>query len=416
MRTIGVVTVGRSDYGIYLPVLRRIQDDADLRLHLLVAGMHLAAEFGSTVRMIEDDGFPIAERIDMLLSSDTPEGIAKSMGIGLLGFAQAYRRSRPDLLLVLGDRFEMYAAVAAAVPFGIPLAHLHGGELTEGAIDDGLRHSMTKLSHLHFVATETFRRRVIQMGEEPWRVIVSGAPSLDHLPTMRRLDYAELKTRLGLRVAPPMVLATFHPVTLEYDQAERQVGQLLEALQMCDMPVVITAPNADTNGRVIRRRIERFVERSSRAQFVENVGIEGYFNLMAHAAVMVGNSSSGLIEAPSFGLPVVNIGTRQQGRLRAANVIDVGYERTEILAGIRQALEPTFRDRLRGLANPYGNGQAARVIVETLKTIPLTEALLRKRFVDLGFRQIEEGPAGSSPTLQSTPSESFISSGGRDAH
>ena len=381
MRTIGVVTVGRSDYGIYLPVFRRVEEDPDLRLYLIVAGMHLSPEFGLTVREIEKDGFEIGECIEMLLSSDTPEGIGKSMGLGTLGFAQAYGRFCPDILLVLGDRFEMHAAALAALPFKIPVAHIHGGEVTQGAIDDALRHSMTKLSHLHFVSTQEYARRVIQLGEEPWRVIVSGAPSLDNLNTVKLLEREELATRFGLHLdETPFLLATFHPVTLEYEQTEWQVAELLAALEACGLPVVFTMPNADTSGHIIVRMIGEFVATHSSARFVDNLGTQGYFSAMALATAMVGNSSSGIIEAPSFRLPVVNIGTRQDGRVRGPNVIDVGYERKEIVQGIRTAVQTEFREKLHDSVNPYGRGQASDRIVERLKEVALDEKLVRKRF------------------------------------
>lgn len=382
MRTIGVVTVGRSDYTICRPILRRINDDPELRLHLIVAGMHLAPEFGLTVNTITAEGFTIAERVELLRSSDTPEGIANSIGLGVIGFARAYARTRPDLLVVAGDRFEMHAAALAALPFTIPVAHVHGGELTEGAFDDALRHSLTKLSHLHFVSTEAYARRVLQMGEEPWRVLVSGAPSLETLRTTTLLDRRELERRFGLRLDGAPLVVTYHPVTLEYADAERQIRQLLEALEAFELPIVFTPPNADTQGRVIRRAIEAFVAEHPAAQLVENFGPQGYFSLMALAAAMVGNSSSGLVEAPSFGLPVVNIGTRQDGRIRAANVIDVGYHREEIIRAIRQVLGPAFRSGLRGQPNPYGDGHAAEIIASALQQVPLGDSLIRKRFVD----------------------------------
>lgn len=387
MRTIGVVSVGRSDYGMYVPVLRQIQAQADLRLRLFVTGMHLSPEFGLTARDIEADGFAIHERIEMLLSSDTPEAIATSSGRGVMGFAHAYARTRPDLLMVLGDRFEMHAAALAALPFKIPVAHIHGGELTQGAMDDALRHSITKLSHLHFVATEEYRRRVLQMGEEPWRVVVSGSPTLDHLRMISLLGPNELTARYGVRVNPPPLLVTFHPVTLEYERVEWHVGELLAALEACGCPALFTMPNADTNGRVIRRMIHAYVQDHPHAQAVENLGTQGYFSLMACAPAMVGNSSSGIIEAPSFGLPVVNIGTRQDGRIKARNVVDVGYQRDDVLRGITQALEPGFRAALHGLSNPYGDGRAAEMIIHQLKTIELGDRLIRKRFADVPVEQ-----------------------------
>lgn len=382
MRTIGVVTAGRSDYGIYQPILRQIQADPDLRLRLIVAGMHLSPEFGLTVEAIKTDGYEIAAQVEMLLSSDTPAGIAKSMGLGLIGFAQAYAHTRPDILVVLGDRFEMHAAALAALPFKLPVAHIHGGEVTQGAIDDALRHSMTKLSHLHFVSTPHYARRVQQLGEESWRIVVCGAPGLDNLRTVKLLSTEEMRAKFSLRLDSSFLLVTFHPVTLEYEQTEWQVGELLTALEACGLPVIFTMANADTQGRVINRMIKRCIEQHTSAQMVDNLGTQGYFSLMAVAAAMVGNSSSGIIEAASFNLPVVNIGTRQQGRVRAANVIDTGYSHTEITAAIQKATQPVFRQSLQALTNPYGSGRAAELIVQRLKEVSLDDCLVTKRFCD----------------------------------
>ncbi len=381
MRTIGVVTVGRSDYGIYLPILKRIRQDKDLHLQLIVSGAHLSPEFGRTIEQIKADGFPIAERVEMLLSSDSPEGIAKSMGMGIIGFSQVYARTRPDILLVLGDRFEMHAAALAALPFKIPVAHIHGGEVTQGAIDDALRHSLTKLSHLHFVSTQEYARRVIQMGEEPWRVIVSGAPSLDNLKAVQLLSRAEMEARFGLRLSEePFLLVTFHPVTLEFEHTRSHTEELLAALEMSGLPVIFTMPNADTQGRLIRAMISEYVQMHPNAQAVESLGTQGYFSLMAQAAAMVGNSSSGIIEAPSFKLPVVNVGNRQKGRVRGANVIDCKNNRKTILSAIQTATSPQFREKLNGLQNPYGKGNASQIIIASLKETALDETLITKHF------------------------------------
>jgi len=374
------VTVSRSDYGIYLPVLRQIRQQPELRLQLIVAGMHLSPEFGLTADAIAEDGFTIDERVEMLLASDSPEGVAKSMGLGTIGFAQAYARSHPDILLVLGDRFEMHAAVVAAVPFRIPVAHIHGGEATEGAIDDCLRHSITKLSHLHFVATEEYAGRIIQMGEEPWRVIVSGAPSLDNLQRIQLLPRPELERLAGGPLQDPFLLVTYHPATLEDEPPEIQFGEVLAALEEVDAGVMFTYPGADTGSRAIIRMIHEFITAHPQARLAANLGMQGYFSAMQYARAMVGNSSSGIIEAASFRLPVVNIGSRQKGRVRGKNVIDVGCARGEILRGIRQALSPEFRGGLSDLINPHGTGHAADTIVGTLKDLKLNDALLRKRF------------------------------------
>jgi UDP-N-acetylglucosamine 2-epimerase (non-hydrolysing) len=382
VRTIGVVTVGRSDYGIYLPILQRIQSDPGLRLALYVGGMHLMPAFGLTVRAIEADGFPIVERVDSGLIGDAPVDIARALGAGVSGFAEALTRSRPDVLVVLGDRFDMFAAPVAALPMKIPVAHIHGGEITRGAMDDALRHAMTKLSHLHFVSTEDHARRVIQMGEEPWRVTVSGAPALDHLGRTPLLSKQEMEQRYGMDLSVAPVLVTYHPVTLEHEEAGRQAEELLEALRASGQPVVFTLPNADTGGQAVIGAIRRFLGSYRRAWLVDNLGAQAYFSFMSIAAAMVGNSSSGIIEAPSFKLPVVNIGTRQEGRTRARNVIDVGYHREEIRAGLDQALSASFRAGLSDLVNPYGDGHAAERIVNRLKEVKLGDALIRKVFAD----------------------------------
>ena len=382
MRSIGVVTTARSDYGIYRPLLQRLQADADIELRVLVTGMHLSPEFGLTVKAIEADGFPITDRVEMLLASDSPEGIAKAIGLGVIGFAQAYARSRPDLLIVLGDRFEMYAAALAAVPFTIPIAHIHGGEVTQGAIDDVLRHSLTKFSHLHFVSTADYARRVRQLGEEPWRVTVSGAPSLDNLRTVQLFSADEVCQHYGVSLQVPPLLVTFHPATLESEQAEAQITELLAALAEAKRPVIFTGVNADTGGRAIQQKISDFAHGHDAVWLLDNLGTRGYFSLMQHALAMVGNSSSGLIEAPSFELPVVNIGARQAGRVRAANVIDVGTDRAAILAGIRRAVQPEFRADLRNMINPYGDGTAAEKIVARLKSVELDQRLIVKHFID----------------------------------
>ncbi len=384
MRTIGVVTTSRADYGIYLPVLRRIEAEPGLALKLFVAGMHLRPEHGLTVRQIQADGFAIAAWLDFL-TGDAPADIAAAMGRAVTAYAEAFARWRPDALLVLGDRFEMHAAALAALPFNLPVAHLHGGELTQGAMDDALRHSLTKLSHLHFVSTEDYARRVRQIGEEPWRVTVCGAPALDHLGTLQLLKPAELAAQFGVVVEPAPLLVTFHPVTLEAENTDAQVEELLASLTEIFLPLVFTAPNADTHGQAVKRRLLEFIAARPQATMVESFGTQGYFSMMTAAAAMVGNSSSGIIEAPSFGLPVVNIGTRQAGRVRGANVVDVACTRTAISAGLRRALSPEFRAQARTAANPYVQGNASELIVQRLRDVPLDARLRMKQFADINL-------------------------------
>ena len=383
MRTIGVVTTSRADFGIYRPVLRAITVEPSLRLALYVSGSHLSDRFGNTVKEIEAEGFTAAEKVEVFSGLDTPEAIARAIARGVAGFGEVFGRIPPDLLIVLGDRFEMHAAALAALPFKVPVAHIHGGELTEGAIDDSLRHSMTKLSHIHFVATEEYARRVVQMGEEPWRVTVSGSPSLDNLRDVVPLSPDELERERRVLVTPDTLLVTFHSTTLEYDEAGAQADELLAALGASGRPLVFTMPNADTGGLVIRSRIEAFVAQNPRATAAENLGTRGYFGAMAACAAMVGNSSSALIEGPSFGLPAVNVGSRQRGRVRGANVIDAGFARGEIASAIARAVMPGFRESLSGRPNPYGDGFAAPRIVSRLLEVPLGQDLLVKRFNDL---------------------------------
>jgi UDP-hydrolysing UDP-N-acetyl-D-glucosamine 2-epimerase len=382
-RKIGVVTVARSDYGIYRPVLRALRRRDEVELRLYVGGSHLLERFGSSVAEIESDGYPIAERIDFLLPDDSPLAVASSLGRGVEAFATAFARTPSDLLVVLGDRFEMLAAGLAALPLTIPVAHLHGGETTEGAIDESARHALTKLSHLHFAATEEYARRIVQLGEEPWRVTVSGAPALDAIAGFTPLSDDSLAER-GVRLHGPTLLVTFHPVTLEHEQTEAQVQSVLDAVESSGLDAVLTYPNADTRHRTVIERVEAFARSSDRYTVVRNLGGDAYFTLMSRAAAMVGNSSSGIIEAASFGLPVVDVGSRQRGRLRAANVIHAEPDADSIAAAIRRACSADFRAGLAGLANPYGDGRAAERIVERLATVPLDERLLVKRFHDLG--------------------------------
>ena len=380
-KRIGVVTVSRSDYGHLRPVLEALRRAPDLELLLLVAGMHLASEFGLTVRDIEADGFPISARVEMLGGGDTPEAVAAATGRGVAGFGEAFARLRPDVVVVLGDRFEMLAAAVAALPFALPVAHIHGGEVSEGAMDNQIRHAITKLAHLHFASAEPHARRIAAMGEEPWRIHTVGAPGLDRLATTEPLPRAGLARELRLPEAGPWLLVTFHPVTLEYRDTAAHIDELLAALEKTDGFIVITYPNADTAGRLIIERIEEFAGRHPRrCRLAKSLGERLYLSLLRHADLMIGNSSSGLIEAPTFGLPVVNVGSRQRGRLRGANVIDVEPSREDILRGIEAAQALPFRVRARAAANPYGDGHAAPRIVEILRSVPIDVRLVQKRF------------------------------------
>ncbi len=397
MRRIAVVTCARSDYGIYLPVLRRIQRSPDLTLLLIAGASHLAEQYGRTIDVIRADGFDVAATVEMMPATDDGLATAEAMGRGVTGFARAYAGVRPDLVLVLGDRFEMLSAAVAALPQRIPLAHIHGGELTEGALDDSARHAITKLSHLHFVSTAQYARRVIGLGEEPWRVVLSGAPALDNLREMPLMTRDELDRACGLGPEGRFLLVTYHPVTLEHERTLERVDALLDALGRINLPIVMTYPNSDMGSGVIIERMHAFAAASALVHVVRNLGTRAYFSMMSHAAAMVGNSSSGIIEAASFRLPVVNIGDRQHGRVRGANVLDCGPGEPAISAALAQALAPGFRASLRDLVNPYGDGNAAARIVDRLGTEPLGGRLLRKRFHDAPDAA---GSASAAPPAQ----------------
>jgi UDP-hydrolysing UDP-N-acetyl-D-glucosamine 2-epimerase len=381
-RTIGIVTVARSDYGHLVPILEGIRASPRLELQLFVGGGHLSDRFGRTVEAIEGDGWAITERIATASDADAPADVAAAAAASLAGFARAFARRRPDLIVVLGDRIEMLSAAVAALPLVIPVAHVHGGEVTEGAIDEQARHAITKLSHLHFPAAEPYARRILQMGEEAWRVHCCGAPGLDRLARVAVLSREELARRIGLPLRRPTLLVTFHPVTLESGDTAAHVDALAAALEAADGDVVITYPGADAMHETVIGRLEALAAGRPGTRMVTGLGEDTYCSLLREADVMVGNSSSGLIEAPTFGLPVVNVGDRQRGRLRAANVLDTGHDREAIAEAIRQALDPAFRRRLAGLVNPYGDGHAAPRIARILREVELGPRLVRKRFAD----------------------------------
>lgn len=377
-RRIAVVTSSRADYGhLYWP-LRDLLAHPDVDLRLIVTGAHLSPEFGSSVAEIERDGFPIAARVEGLLSSDTDVGMAKTIGLAALGLADVLGALRPDLLLLIADRYEMLAPAVVALALRLPIAHIEGGEISEGAIDDAVRNALTKLSHLHFTSTPGARARVIAMGEEEWRVHRAGAPSLDHLRRSTLLERAALESRLGLSLAPPPLLVAYHPVTLLRDTVA-EADAVFEALGAVSGPLLFCYPNADAGSRALIERARAFVAARGDGRVFVNLDPPTYWSLLRQAEALIGNSSSGIMESASFALPTVNVGLRQQGRERARNVIDVPAEAGAIVAGIAQARSAAFRRSLAGLANPYGDGTAAATIVKVLTTVPLGPALLMKR-------------------------------------
>lgn len=384
MRKICVVTGSRAEYGLLYWLLKGLQQDTDLQLQLIVTGMHLSPEFGLTWQQIVADGFSIDRKVEMLLSSDTPVGISKSMGLGLIGFADALHELQPDLLLVLGDRFEIFVAAQAAMNQGIPIAHIHGGELSEGAVDDAMRHAISKMAHIHFAATEIYRQRLIQMGEQPHLVFNVGAPGLDNVYQLTLLDKVELECALGFNLGRCNLLITYHPVTLENASAEEQFTALLAALDgFQDVHMIFTHGNADAHGRIISRMIEDYRQQypDRIASFV-SLGSLRYLSVMRLVDAVVGNSSSGLLEAPAFRVPTINIGDRQRGRIAAASVLHCPPE----VSSIREALETVFSGSLAGVLqdfeHPYGCGGASQKILDILKQVCLV-GLLKKHFYDI---------------------------------
>lgn len=380
MLRIAVLSVGRSDYGLYHPLLSLLTRDADTRTTVIAGGAHLLASHGNTVSAIRADGFDVIEA-DHAADSDGALETAQSVGRAMIAFAREIAAVEPDIVLVLGDRYEMFAGAAAAYTLRIPLVHIHGGEVTFGAMDEGYRHAITKLSHIHFAATASYARRILQMGEEPWRVHVSGSPTIDALLGHDAAPISAVAERLGLDPSGAILL-TYHPATMEPEPLAG-LDAILQALETVTRNVIVTAPNADPGNRAIRARLRRWVDaRPESRVFVETLGRTAYPAVLRSAAVMMGNSSSGLIEAPSFGLPVINVGTRQEGRIRGRNVIDVAPEAGAITSALQRALVPGFREGLRNEPNPYGDGRAAARIRDVLRGLPDRHVLLKKRFVD----------------------------------
>lgn len=384
-RKICIVTGSRAEYGLLRWVIQGVREAPDLELQLVVTGSHLAPEFGSTFREIEQDGVPIEARVEMLLSADTGSAVAKSMGLGMIGFADVLARLGPDVVVVLGDRYEVFAAAAAAMVAGLPIAHLHGGESSEGAFDEAIRHSITKMSHLHMVAAEPYRQRVIQLGEDPARVFTVGGLGVDGVRRVRLLSREELQRSLDFEWRRRNLIVTFHPVTLEEDAGLGQFEALLEALHELgdDVGLVFTGANADTGGRGLASCLRAFVQSHPNARSYESLGQQRYLSALAISDGVVGNSSSGLAEAPTFGKPTLNIGDRQRGRLRADSVIDAAPDLESIRAGLATLLSEAFRESAARTSNPYGDGGASARIVELLRTQPLGAGLLKKPFHDL---------------------------------
>jgi UDP-N-acetylglucosamine 2-epimerase (non-hydrolysing)/GDP/UDP-N,N'-diacetylbacillosamine 2-epimerase (hydrolysing) len=376
-RRIGVVTTSRADYShLYWP-LRELSVHPEVDLAVFVLGAHLSPDFGSTVKEIERAGFPIQARIECLLSSDTDTGMAKTIGLAILGLADALTAWRPDILLLIADRYEMLAPASVALALRIPIAHIEGGEISKGAIDDHVRNALTKLAAIHFTSTPTTRRRVISMGEEPGRVHHAGAPSLDHLTRSVLLNRNTIETQLGITLTPPTILAAWHPVTI-LRNTNAEADAFFAVLAAAPGQLIFVYPNADAGSHALIQRTRQLAAARPNTHIYVNLEAITYWSLLANVTCMIGNSSSGIMEAASFALPVVNVGMRQQGRERARNIIDAPAETEAIQAALHRALSPEFRNSLAGMENPYGNGTAAQTIARVLTTVPLEGLLIKQ--------------------------------------
>ena len=384
MRKICVITGSRAEYGLLSGLMKAIHEDADLQLQVIATNMHLSPEFGLTYREIEKDGFTIDKKVEMLLSSDTPNATAKSVGLGAIGFADAYEDLKPDMIVVLGDRYEILAAVSTALFYKIPVAHLHGGEITEGAYDDCIRHAITKMSHLHFTSTEEYRNRVIQLGEQPERVFNVGAIGIENIKKVPLMSKHELEESLGFILGDKCLLVTYHPVTLEDSTAEEQSRNLLTALDRYkDYRIIFTMPNSDTNGRIIMQEIERYADNNKeRAVAFKSLGLKRYLSALQYVSAVVGNSSSGIIEVPSFGIPTLNIGDRQKGRIVADSIVHCGATSDEINQGLQVTLSELHMQVSKKCMNPYEKEDTTYNILKNIKDYPM-DGLIQKSFYNL---------------------------------
>ncbi|MGD9625706.1 MAG: UDP-N-acetylglucosamine 2-epimerase [Arcobacter sp.] len=385
MKKICIVTGTRAEYGLLYWLMKEIEADKEFQLQLIVTGMHLSSEFGLTYKEIEKE-FKIDKKIEMLISSDTSIGISKSMGLAQISFAEVYEELKPDIVVVLGDRYEIFSATSAAMIAKIPIAHLHGGETTEGAFDESIRHSITKMSHLHFTATDEYKNRVIQLGEHPSRVFNVGGMGIENIKRLKLLTRDEFEKSIEFKLNKKNILVTFHPVTLENSTAQEQFQQLLDAIdELEDTNIIFTKANSDTDGRIINQMIDEYVTKN----FHKSVGFNSlgqlkYLSALQYVDAMVGNSSSGLLEAPSFKIGTINIGDRQKGRIKADSVIDCSANKTDIEKAFERLYSKEFQDILQNVENPYGDRCASKKIIEVLKNVDLKN-ILKKSFYNIKF-------------------------------
>jgi GDP/UDP-N,N'-diacetylbacillosamine 2-epimerase (hydrolysing) len=379
-----IATGTRAEYGLLKPLIEKISSDNYFTLQLLVTGAHLSPEFGLTYKQIESDGYTIDAKVEMLLSSDTSEGITKSMGLGMIGYSDSLKQLSPDLLIILGDRYEMLSIASTALIFRIPIVHIHGGEITEGAYDDAIRHAITKMSALHFTSTEEYRKRVIQLGEHPNTVFNVGAIGLDNFMSLEILSKSELENELKIKFNKYNYIIGFHPETLSNYSIEEQFKSLLQAIDVqTDSFFIFTKANADTDGRIINQLIEKYVSsHPEKAALFASLGTQRYLSLMKLVTAVVGNSSSGILEAPSAPTATINIGDRQKGRIQAKSIINSSADKDDIISAFNKAKSKKFRLEIENIVNPYGNGDTSNQIMKILKSIPI-ESLKQKTFYDL---------------------------------
>ena len=383
-RKICIFTGTRAEYGLLKPLIDELKVESSVELQLIISGMHLSPEFGLTYKEIDTNGFSAVEKVEMLLSSDTSIGVSKAMGLGMISYSEALDRLKPDLLIGLGDRFELFSAVSAALVLRIPVAHIHGGEVTSGAYDDAFRHSITKMSHLHFACTETYKNRIIQLGENPKSVFNVGALGLDNIKGIKLLSKAELEKSLSFKLDKPFFVVTFHPVTLESNSAEKQVSELIEALdKFQNHKIIFTKPNADNDGRIIIKLINEYVSQNKmRVKAFESLGQLKYLSTLKYTEIMIGNSSSGIIEMPYFKKPTINIGDRQKGRIFPKSVIKCEPKSKSIVEAVNRGFDKRFKEDINKEVNIYGDGRAAGRIKKIIMTTNLTR-LIKKDFYDI---------------------------------
>jgi UDP-N-acetyl-D-glucosamine 2-epimerase, UDP-hydrolysing len=381
MRKIAVVTGTRAEYGLLKNTLTEIKKNQNLKLQLIVTGAHLSEEFGYTVSEIEDNGFEIQEKIPILMRTSSKDGISKEMGLLMIQLSQTFERLRPDILLILGDRYEIFAAASVAMVMNIPIAHISGGEITEGAIDEQIRHSITKMAHIHFPGAKAYAQNIANMGEEAWRIFNVGDPGIENIKLTNFLSEEELKKELNIHVDKDTLLVTYHPVTLERNILPYQIDNLIKALDKVDKNMIITYPNADNGGDYIIKKLEEFSRKNLNAHLFKNLGILKYLSVMRLCGTVVGNSSSALVEAPYLKIPVVNIGNRQKGRMMAENIISCSNECEYIIKAINRSLTDEFREKVKFIKSLYGEGNTSEEIVKVLENIEINDTLMKKKLV-----------------------------------